>query len=83
MTNRSHESGGIVSDSHRTPDIVFDVQGVAHLLQCSTKTIRRLSDSGRMPRPVRIGRLLRWRRRDIAEWLEAGCPRQYAKGARK
>ncbi len=30
---------------------------------------------GRVPEPVqRIGRLVRWRRQDIVDWVAAGCP---------
>ena len=29
---------------------------------------------GRIPRPVKIGGALRWRRRELEEWIAAGCP---------
>ncbi len=47
---------------------------VARLLTCSVRTVRRLADAGRMPRPVRLGRLVRWRREGIEQWVRAGCP---------
>lgn len=52
----------------------MDVKTVAGLLDCSERHIYRLSDGGRMPKPVRIGVLVRWRRTDIEAWLDAGCP---------
>jgi excisionase family DNA binding protein len=56
------------------PAALLDVQAVAELLTCSPQHIRRLADAGRMPRPVRIGSLMRWRRADLESWLAAGCP---------
>lgn len=52
----------------------YDVGDVATLLKSSNRHVRRLADSGRMPRPIHIGRLVRWRKADIDQWLGAGCP---------
>ena len=52
-----------------------DVDAIAERLGCSTRHIRRLADSGAMPRPIHLGRLVRWRRADVDAWLAAGCPR--------
>lgn len=47
----------------------------------SPRHIRRQVDAGRMPAPVRLGRLLRWRMETgdpttgIRDWIQAGCPR--------
>ncbi|MCK4343219.1 MAG: helix-turn-helix domain-containing protein [Phycisphaerae bacterium] len=53
---------------------LLDVRAVATLLDCSPRHIYRLSDVGRMPRPVKLGQLVRWRRAVLMEWLDAGCP---------
>jgi excisionase family DNA binding protein len=53
---------------------LIDVGKVAVLLACSVKQIYRMADSGRMPRPVKLGRLNRWRRDEIEAWIQAGCP---------
>ncbi len=52
----------------------YDVGGVAELLGCSPRHVRRLADSGAMPRPIHLGRLVRWRKADVDQWLAAGCP---------
>ena len=39
--------------------ILLDVEQVAAMLMCSPSHIYRLSDSGRMPRPVKLGHLAR------------------------
>ncbi len=54
---------------------LLDVKAVAKLLACSTRHVYRLSDSGRMPSPLRVGALVRWRRSAIEEWIAAGCPK--------
>jgi excisionase family DNA binding protein len=54
--------------------LLIDVQAVAALLGCSTRHVHRLRDTGDMPAGVRVGRLLRWDRRQIEEWIAAGCP---------
>jgi excisionase family DNA binding protein len=53
---------------------LLDVQAVAALLSCSTRHVYRLSDSGRMPKPIKLGALVRWQRKAVEEWLAAGCP---------
>jgi len=53
---------------------LLDVQAVAALLVCSARHVYRLSDAGRMPAPVRLGALARWRRSELIDWLAAGCP---------
>ena len=60
--------------------LVGDVEVVAGLLTCSTRHVYRLSDAGKMPRPVKLGALVRWRRSTgdpktgIEDWIAAGCP---------
>ncbi len=62
---------------------LVDVRAVAALLGgCSTRHIRRLADAGRMPQPVKLGSLVRWRRTDVMDWIEGGCqPIRPTKGA--
>ncbi|WLD13111.1 helix-turn-helix transcriptional regulator [Planctellipticum variicoloris] len=53
---------------------LLTVRQVAELLVCSPRHVYRLSDAGRMPRPVRLGGLIRWQKSEIDAWLAAGCP---------
>ena len=53
---------------------LLDVGTVAALCGCSCRHIYRMSDSGRAPRPLKIGFLVRWRKEDIRRWIEDGCP---------
>ena len=51
-----------------------DVQAVSLLLSCSARHVYRLSDSGKMPGPVKLGSLVRWSHSEIENWIAAGCP---------
>jgi len=53
---------------------LLDERQVAHLLNCSQDHVRRMWRSGRMPEPVRLGALVRWSRKRIADWIDEGCP---------
>lgn len=53
---------------------LLDVRAVAALLDCSARHIYRLSDAGKLPRPVKLGQLVRWRRVELLGWLDDGCP---------
>lgn len=53
---------------------LLDVKGVAALLACSPRHVLRQADAGRMPLGLKLGGLRRWRRVQILEWLDAGCP---------
>lgn len=52
---------------------LIDVKAVAQLLDCSPRHVWRLADAGKMPEPVRVGALVRWRRADIERWIADGC----------
>jgi len=56
------------------PPALLNVGQVAELCGCSSRHVYRQSDSGRMPRPVKLGNLVRWNRAAIEDWIEAGCP---------
>lgn len=54
---------------------LLTVDEVAAFLSCSTRHVRRMADSGEMPRPIKLGSLIRWRRNEVDAWLQDGCPR--------
>lgn len=59
------------------PSQLIGVDKVAELLECSPRHVYRLADSGRLPRPRKIGALVRWPVGEIRKWVEEGCPKQY------
>lgn len=52
---------------------LLDVKQVALWLHISARQVARLVDAGRMPGPVRLGRLVRWRRAEVLAWIAGGC----------
>ena len=62
---------------------LLDVRGVAAMLSCSERTVWRLSDGGKMPAAVRVGRLVRWPRSALREWIDSGCPPTRVPGRRR
>jgi excisionase family DNA binding protein len=54
---------------------MLSVDDIAEIyLGCSKRHVYRLADSGRMPRPVKLGSLIRWPRAVIEKWIADGCP---------
>jgi len=82
MTHERHRSR---TEWRHTPkdvceDLLLDVHQVAKTIGCSPRHVHRLSDAGRMPPPVKLGRLVRWRRCEIEAWIAEGCPPVRRKG---
>jgi predicted DNA-binding transcriptional regulator AlpA len=53
---------------------LIDVVEFAAKLGVSPQHIRRMADAGRCPPPIRLGRLVRWGREIVDDWIAAGCP---------
>ncbi|HQM50459.1 MAG TPA: helix-turn-helix domain-containing protein [Candidatus Hydrogenedentes bacterium] len=49
------------------------VDGVAEMLDCSVRSVYRLADAGKLPRPVRLGGMVRWNSADLEAWVAGGC----------
>lgn len=54
--------------------VLLDVNEVSRMLNCSPRHVYRLADSGKMPRPVKLGTLVRWSRVALENWIAHGCP---------
>lgn len=39
-------------------------------LRVDIRTLRRWRRDGMVPKPIRFGRSIRWRRADVGDWLE-------------
>lgn len=52
---------------------MLDVKGVASVLRCSIRHVYRLADAGKMPRPIKLGQLCRWRLGELRAWIDDGC----------
>lgn len=62
---------------------LLPVDEVASILDISPSSVYRLADGGKMPRPVKLGTLVKWDRSALADWIKAGCkPVRTIKGTR-
>lgn len=62
------------TDVSHTESVLLTAEQVAAMLACSVRHVRRLADRSAMPKAVKLGSLVRWRREDIEQWIAAGCP---------
>lgn len=85
MTTQANATGerfaGGESATCERPELLTVTQ-VGRLLNCSPRHVYRLADCGKLPRPIRLGHLIRWSRTSIAAWVNAGCP-TVGKGGRQ
>jgi excisionase family DNA binding protein len=56
-------------------ELLVDTNQVAKLLQVSPRTVWKMQDTGEMPKPIRIGRAVRWGFEEIKAWVDARCPK--------
>lgn len=61
-------------DANLVPSFL-NVKQTAALLVCSPRTCYRLADAGLMPRPHKLGALVRWSKADLEKWIADGCPK--------
>ena len=54
--------------------LLLTPKDVEALIKVSPRKLRAMKSAGELPKPVMIGRLVRYRRADIEKWVAAGCP---------
>ena len=54
--------------------LAVDAAELAKLLKVSLRHINALNATGRLPRPIRLGRSVRWPREELVAWIAAGAP---------
>ena len=57
-----------------TDCLALPAVAVAKLLNISERHLWALHSSGRIPRPIRLGRACRWNVNELRAWLAAGAP---------
>lgn len=66
--------GGSTMESDEGLRLLTKTEAAA-LLSLGESTLDRYVACGWLPRPLRIGNLLRWRADELRAWLDKGCPR--------
>lgn len=71
--------------SEAPTEALTDLRGVAARLVVSERTVERMVEAGKMPPPMKLGRLRRWRLADVESWIASGCPvtAQRVKGGKR
>ena len=59
---------------HESECLALPAAEVAERLGISERHLWALNSSGRLPRPVRFGRAVRWPVEELRDWLAAGAP---------
>jgi predicted DNA-binding transcriptional regulator AlpA len=54
--------------------LLIDAAEAARMCGMSRAAWYKRLSSGQVPRPVKIGSIARWRRDELAAWVDAGCP---------
>lgn len=63
--------------------LLLDTKAVSKLLKLGDRTIYRMSHSGVMPAPIKIGGAVRWSREVIEKWIAEGCQPVEPRGVRR
>jgi len=75
MQSKTHATSERIAGPDRARGDLLDVHTVCELLGgCSVRHVYRLADAGKMPRPVKLGSLVRWRTDELRLWIADGCP---------
>lgn len=82
MTNKTepvscpqHESRMEAKSKTATSETqLLTVNDIAEICNIAPETVRRLTDRGAMPKPVRLGRAVRYRANELRAWIADGCP---------
>lgn len=64
------------------PTELLTAGDLARRLRLSIRMVRKLNSEGSLPNPIRLGRSIRWRASEVAEWIAAGCPDRKAREKR-
>lgn len=54
--------------------LAMSAADMADRLGVSLRHLRRLDSAGKVPRPIRLGRSVRWPLAEINRWMDAGAP---------
>lgn len=59
-----------------TSEQMLTKKEVADLIKATTRHVEKMVAAGKMPRPMYIGKSVRWKKDTVQNWLAQGCPSQ-------
>ena len=68
------------TNNHVLEPVMITARQLAILLQVSTRQVWRMLSAGRVPQPVRVGGIVRWRMAEVENWIAEGCPPSTVRG---
>jgi predicted DNA-binding transcriptional regulator AlpA len=54
--------------------LLVDTRAASKLLGVSPRKIFDMKTNGRMPKAMKVGRVVRWSHQQLVDWVNAGCP---------
>lgn len=54
--------------------LLIDTKEATKLLRVSSRKLWQMYNTGEMPKPIKIGRTVRWAYAELQAWVDAGCP---------
>jgi predicted DNA-binding transcriptional regulator AlpA len=64
----------LATRSAQSPAVLIDAARLAQILNCSRRHIEALDATGKLPRPIRLGRLKKFLLLEVEAWLSSGAP---------
>ena len=77
MNDAKHDespAGAGITPQPRLSPLLLRASDAAAACHTSVRTWHSWNSSGRIPRPIRIGRMVFWRPEELKAWVAAGCP---------
>lgn len=62
---------------------LMDVKEAARMLRISESMFYKMNKKGKTPPAVMVGKLRRWRKKDLLKWIDDGCPAAGTDGKRR
>jgi predicted DNA-binding transcriptional regulator AlpA len=64
----------LATRSTQSPAVLIDAARLAEILNCSRRHVEQMDCTGKLPRPIRLGRLKKFLLLEVEAWLSAGAP---------
>lgn len=62
------------SKTDQYPALTVNAKQAARLINVSVRQLWRLNSTGRLPKPIRLGNCVRWRKAELEAFIQAGAP---------
>lgn len=59
---------------NQTQPLVISAKQLSEMLGVSVRQVWRLNATGKLPKQIRLGGSVKWKRNEIIDWLGQNCP---------